>query len=317
MPEKNKKCRAKEGCDKVGTKLGFCATHYMQVRRGARDAETGALLRTLRAVNRDVLCNVDDCKAPVFAKGLCNPHYQQHRFNRIDENGEPTDQSTWTSYYNPNRTTPGRSPNQCSIDGCEEERRDKETGFCAFHLRRLGLGIIDEDGAILREEYRKHRYGPDDLCLVDGCDKQARSRNFCVYHAQRFGAGLIDADGHSLRTPSIGRPRKKDPRWKSNGYVKVRAPEGHPFSDSHGMVFEHRLVMEENIGRPLNPWEVVHHKNGLRDDNRVENLELMERRRHPIALEKDPAEAAQVLLQQEDIPKSTKRAIERYAKKKK
>jgi hypothetical protein len=80
--------------------------------------------------------------------------------------------------------------------------------------------------------------------------------------------------GHS------GKTGEKNHRWKGGrrispkGYVLIYKPD-YP-GPKHGgkYVLEHRLVMEEMIGRQLKPEEHVHHKNGIKADNRPENLEL-------------------------------------------
>jgi HNH endonuclease len=97
-----------------------------------------------------------------------------------------------------------------------------------------------------------------DLC---GCGaRKGRQATTCLACATTAGA----SNGHWKG----GRTKHKA------GYIMVLAP-GHPRATTAGKyVFEHVLVMEEMLGRYLLPRENVHHRNGIKDDNRPENLEL-------------------------------------------
>lgn len=66
---------------------------------------------------------------------------------------------------------------------------------------------------------------------------------------------------------------------RADGYNAVYFPS-HPSSNQDGYVMEHVLVMEKAIGRILEDDEVVHHENGIRNDNRIENLKLMTFKEH-------------------------------------
>lgn len=108
---------------------------------------------------------------------------------------------------------------------------------------------------------------------VDECEQPAHARGLCSRHYQRLvKANLIEPTRRLSSQPKatklVSHSRKR--------YAMRYVPD-HPAATQAGYVMEHRLVMEEKIGRRLHDFENVHHLNGMRRDNRPENLELWTR----------------------------------------
>ena len=85
--------------------------------------------------------------------------------------------------------------------------------------------------------------------------------------------------------------REKNCNWgggiteRSKGYVRFKIPKGCRFSsmvDKEGYVLIHRLIMAEYLQRPLDDEEIIHHINGNINDNKIENLKLMNQSEHTI-----------------------------------
>lgn len=147
----------------------------------------------------------------------------------------------------------------CSIENCSNKVNAR--GLCSNHYRAWRK-FGDPLGVSPRWEARKITH-----CTIEGCSKAKKSKGMCAMHCQRVAR-------HNDPNIVIKRERKKRTLVnKKDRYLAIDAP-GHPNASKAGKVLEHRLVMSEHLGRPLLPYETVHHKNGDRQDNRLENLEL-------------------------------------------
>ena len=111
-----------------------------------------------------------------------------------------------------------------------------------------------------------------DAKIIAGCNLKGTTKSCgCMYRERKGESGSKNGNW-------------KGGRIKSEGYVSLRMPE-HPNAkktkgNKKGYVKEHVYIMSKYLGRALGEGECVHHKNGIKDDNRIENLELCTTKSH-------------------------------------
>lgn len=116
-------------------------------------------------------------------------------------------------------------------------------------------------------------------------DKQNRERHYIRGHG-KIGKLHSDETKKKQRESHKNVKLSNNPNWKggkkiTKGYVKIKL-YSHSFADAHGYIFEHRVIWEQHNKASLLPWGIVHHKNGIRHDNRIENLHAMTRGSHNV-----------------------------------
>lgn len=158
-------------------------------------------------------------------------------------------------------------------------KKIKNQKFCS---RKCGISFKNKQYRLRKKsEGKPHRGGNTTYYLDKPCaqcgkiigEKQNKNQTFCSLKCSGLSKKKFLDIPECLNSAS----RKID---KNIGYIRVYAPM-HNEANTWGYVYEHRLIAEEKIlGRKLAKDEIVHHKNGKRWDNRVVNLEVMNKADH-------------------------------------
>jgi hypothetical protein len=207
-------------------------------------------------------CRNDGCRKAAVAFGLCHRHYRWRRDGRsacaIDGCGRvaPAGERLCRGHLAAGR--------RCAVEACGSPVAAR--GLCSRHYKAERRPTCTRTGCERRAARRglcQTCYDDERLrgrqCSVAGCERQQRARGWCALHYNRWLVEGDPGEPQSRRDYGAGRVDVHGYRWISaNGRARR----------------EHHVVMEQVLGRRLRPFETVHHRNGLRADNRPENLEL-------------------------------------------
>ena len=174
------------------------------------------------------------------------------------------------------KTSTRRSANKCAC-GCgqriqpERWHKYQPARFLTGHYARLAFKL----GKPLRPRYvPRPEEIPSGLCEC-GCGQHTSIAKVTIRAKRHFkGHPAPFLFRHSMKRTGAQSHKWRGGRFQhASGYIYVSAPD-HPHVNANGYVLEHRLVMEQVLGRFLEPTERVHHINGKRADNRPENLQV-------------------------------------------
>ena len=186
----------------------------------------------------ETTCAAQDCERQVYARGLCGRHDKQ-----------------WLRH---GKVQPDAASVLCGVPACG--RPAVTRGWCHGHyLRWSRTGDVQPDRPLRRPAQL--------VCSSTDCHRPAHARGLCQSHARRAREGEQTYDRPVRVTTGDG--------WVSHGYYCLPVPAHLRWlTRGRAAEAEHRLVVALRLGRPLEPDEVVHHRNGDRLDNASDNLEL-------------------------------------------